>query len=536
MPSDRRLHPLSILFGLARQLRSFLLPGLVFLFLGSRGDNPWGGWGKWGDWDKWGGLDWQLWAMLLVIPYSFVAVARYFSFRYRYEPGEMVIRTGLLFRNERHIPYGRIQNLDAVQNVFHRLLKVVEVKVETGGSGEPEATMRVLPVADYEEMRRRVFQERSAEEAPAEARSEETAAAVSAAPGRTLLHLPVRELLLRGFIENRGVVLIATGFGLLWELGLWDKLSDTLFGFFGDRIGDQTSGRAVIRDLAKAFLGQGGIPLGRIALTVAAFAGLLLFIRLISMVWALVRLYGFRLTRAGDDLRSEYGLFTRVVATIPMPRIQTLTILQGPFHRLFQRASVRVETAGGGSSGEEGENGSKEREWLAPIIRRGELPAFLHEVLPEVDLAAVSWQGLAPRAFRREFKSSAIVAVLASLPFAVMLKGWTLVLLAVFCAWAWVHARLYVRHAGWAVTEGAVLFRSGWLWKNVSVARFAKIQSVSMLESPLDRRAAMARVRVDTAGAKLSSHRVDIPYLARETAAGLRDLLAARAAQTAFKW
>jgi hypothetical protein len=46
----------------------------------------------------------------------------------------------------------------------------------------------------------------------------------------------------------------------------------------------------------------------------------------------------------------------------------------------------------------------------------------------------------------------------------------------------------------------------------------------------------MARVRVDTAGAKLSSHRVDIPYLARETAAGLRDLLAARAAQTAFKW
>lgn len=67
----------------------------------------------------------------------------------------------ILFRNERHVPYARIQNLHAVQNVFHRLWKVVEVRVETGGADEPEATMSVLPVSAYEEMRRRVFGERA---------------------------------------------------------------------------------------------------------------------------------------------------------------------------------------------------------------------------------------------------------------------------------------------------------------------------------------------------------------------------------------
>jgi hypothetical protein len=46
----------------------------------------------------------------------------------------------------------------------------------------------------------------------------------------------------------------------------------------------------------------------------------------------------------------------------------------------------------------------------------------------------------------------------------------------------------------------------------------------------------MARVRVDTAGAGESSHRVDIPYLARETAAGLQLRLAAQAAGTEFSW
>jgi hypothetical protein len=48
-------------------------------------------------------------------------------------------------------------------------------------------------------------------------------------------------------------------------------------------------------------------------------------------------------------------------------------------------------------------------------------------------------------------------------------------------------------------------------------------------ESPFDRRHAMARVRVDTAGAGDLAHRVDIPYPARD----LCDLLALR---TAFRW
>jgi membrane protein YdbS with pleckstrin-like domain len=55
-------------------------------------------------------------------------------------------------------------------------------------------------------------------------------------------------------------------------------------------------------------------------------------------------------------------------------------------------------------------------------------------------------------------------------------------------------------------------------------------------ESPFDRRAAMASVRVDTAGANERSHRIDIPYLPRERAADLQLRLAAQAADSAFHW
>ncbi|HKV13011.1 MAG TPA: PH domain-containing protein, partial [Thermoanaerobaculia bacterium] len=468
MPSDRRLHPLSILFVLAEQVRYFVLPGLLLLITaGTRGWNLW-------DW----GASWPIWMMPLLIPYAIVSLGRYLSFRYRYEANEMVVRTGFLFRNERHVPYARIQNLDAVQNVFHRLLGVVEVRVETGGGQEPEATMKVLPVAAFEEMQRRVFAGRAGESA-------ETAGP-AAAPS-ALLHLPLSELALCGLIQNRGAVVVSAAFGLLWELGLLDRYVDRIFG-------ETAKGRGVVRALVRSFLGQEGFPWGRIALALAALAGLLLLVRIFSMALALVRLHGFRLTRDGEDLRTEYGLLTRVVAAIPLGRIQSLTVLEGPLHQLFRRVSVRVETAGG--TGGEEEGNKKQREWLAPILRPAALPGLLQELLPELDFAAVQWNPAHPRAFRREWKSWILLAVLISLPFAGMLKAWDLALLAAIVAWGFVAARIYVANVGWAVTDSAVLFRTGWIWKKLTIVRFAKIQAVALNESPFDRRAAMARVRV----------------------------------------
>ena len=106
--------------------------------------------------------NWQFWLLLFLVPATIVAITRYFSFRLRYEGTELVIRSGIFFRNERHVPYVRIQNLDAVRNVAHRLLGVTEVRVETGGGQAPEATISVLHETVFEEMRRRIFEGRAA--------------------------------------------------------------------------------------------------------------------------------------------------------------------------------------------------------------------------------------------------------------------------------------------------------------------------------------------------------------------------------------
>jgi putative membrane protein len=251
------------------------------------------------------------------------------------------------------------------------------------------------------------------------------------------------------------------------------------------------------------------------------------------MAWAFLRLYDFRLSRVREDLRIEFGLLTRVAATIPIRRVQTLTIRQGPLHRWLARATVRVETAGGAGS-QAGE--LRDREWLAPLIRLSALPGLLDQIVPGFDMNAVAWQPVHPRAFRRAVKPGLAIAGGVAVIWGVTLGSSAILVLPLLVAWAVIGARQYLRHLRWAEHDEVVLMRSGWIWRQETLARANKIQSVSLRQSPFDRRAAMARVRVDTAGAGATSHRVDIPYLDRIVAARLASRLAAQAASTEFRW
>lgn len=506
MPSERRLHPATLAFDIVKHVRAFALPAVLVWFGASRSTG--------GPDSVFGRLPsgWETWLLVLLVPAIIASVMRYMTFRLRYDAQELVIRTGLLFRNERHVPFAKIQNLEAVQNAVHRLLGVVEIRVQTGGGKEDEARLSVLPNAAFEEMRQHVFEGRG--EAP-----------VGTAPP-TLLHLPVRELLLCGFLENKGMIVIGAAYGIAWESGL--------LGGFGNRLfGEETYGRGLVRALIVGFFEGKGLPFTAVGVALGGLAVLLLLIRLISMAWAFLRLYDFRLSRVREDLRIEFGLLTRVAATIPIRRVQTITISQGPLHRWLARASVRVETAGG--KGPDA-GGHRDREWLAPLIRVTALPALLDELVPGFGLEGVAWQGVHPRAFSRAVKPGLVAAVVFDLIWWVAL-GWSaLFVLPLLVMWAVLAARQHVRHLGWAEHDEVVLMRSGWIWRQVTLARANKIQSVSLRESPFDRRAIMAGVRVDTAGAGTASHRVYIPYLDRTGAGQLADRLAAQAASTEFKW
>src|SRR5687767_12710776 len=267
MPSEQRLHPTTLLFDLAAHAKRFALPAVFVLFGMSRSTGGPGG--------NFGRLPpgWEAWLLVLFVPAVLLSIARYLSFRLLYEPHELVIRSGVLFRTERKIPYSRIQNVDAIQNAVHRLLHVVEVRVETGGGKEEEARLSVLPLSALEELRTRVFgstrHSAPGHESTGTHPTHGTHSTHSTHP--VLVHLPPRELLLFGFLENKGMVLIAAGVGAFWETGILNRLAGQLFG--------NVTGRSLYRDLVRPFFLDGSLPLGRIVVGLVIFAVVLGLVR-----------------------------------------------------------------------------------------------------------------------------------------------------------------------------------------------------------------------------------------------------------------
>jgi putative membrane protein len=310
----------------------------------------------------------------------------------------------------------------------------------------------------------------------------------------------------------------------LWELGVLD-------GFWQRVPGAERYGRSAFGSLSAAAYGQAALPIGLLTAALAGLLGILLFVRLVSMLWAAVRLYGFTVTRVGDDLRTQFGLLTRVTATIPLHHVQTITVRDSVLHRCLGRSSVRVETAGSDVTGDR----SGERKWLAPLIACDALPAFLRHVIPGVDIDALAWQPVHPRASARAVRRAVVGAVAISGFLGGAMGWWAVVTLPLTIGFAVVATRRQVARLAWVADADVVVFRSGWLWRHITVARVSKIQAVALHESLFDRRWSMASVRVDTAGAN-HAYRVDIPYLDSALARPLQAQLAALAAQTEFRW
>lgn len=497
--SERALHPASFLFELASHVRQLVLPGLFVLVAGARGSESW-----------------QIYGMLLVVPLALVSIARVLVFSYRFAPDELVIRSGLIVKQQRHIPFARVQNVDAVQSIFHRALGVVDVRLETAGGEEPEAHLKVVTVAAFDELRARVHAGRQAREpVPVDA------AAALPAP---LLALSPAELIRCGLIQGRGLIVVGALFGLIWEAGLMDWMTTGLFG-------EAMQGRGVGRQMVRTLTGRGMARPQEVLLVLAGLASLVVVTRLFSVGWALVRLHGFTLRRIGDDLRTDFGLLTRVSATIPIRRIQSVTVHDGPLHRWFGRVSIHVDTAGGSGAAVQ-----LQRQWLAPVIGLGEVDGLLRQFLPAAAFGQVDWQAVDARGVRRERVHWLVAASLISLALVVALGWWTVVPFALLLAVGEMDARRSVRALGWSLSETALFFRSGWLVRRRSVAPFAKIQAVSVHQSPFDRRLSLVRIHADTAGSSPQRHRIHVPYLAEAIGRSVAARLSSEAARTTFRW
>lgn len=493
--TTHRLHPVSWLFIAGNALKRVGLPMLAFLFMGKRQDQ------------------WALWAALPIGVLSAWSIARALSFHYSFGARELLVRDGIFDRSEKHIPYARIQNVSQRRKLFHRLLGVTELHLESAAGGKPEAVMKVLGVAQAAELEALL---RGA--GTAEAHAVDTPAAPVNATTE-LLRLPLHEIIRLGIASNRGMFVVLALFGAISQRGF----SREQFGaWFKDPL--IWASRLVRGELAA---GHAGLVVLEILLVLLL---LFLLLRVLSVVLAFIRYYDFKLEREGDKLTVSHGFGTHVRSGVRLARLQRWDLQQGWWHRRLGRCRLAVSVVANGDEQAHGMEASAQFKELAPIASWAQAQALLRLCQPTLDWDALVWHSVDGAAMRRRLLGQARW-VLPTLLGLILYLGVPRTPLAV-SAWLvgvlllggglCLHARAWARFAAYAETGDLLLHRSGVFSRHWIVIDTPRLQTLRVYSSALDRRLGLVHLQGDTQGGSGRRRALDISCLAAAQAEALR--------------
>lgn len=488
------LHPSSIIFEALSHGRKQLLPAGLALFGAAQGNMIWVG------------------IALFAFLVSFLhTLFKYFTLRYVVYQGELIVTEGLFFKRVRTVPVGKIQNMDLVQNVIHRIFQVAEVKIETASGSTAEATLRVLSLMQIAELRGEIFQLNQPDAVGsktdvADGTSDSpdlslqpnaissAALPFTGAAGITILEIPASWLIKAGMASNRGLLILGVIFGVLFQFDIIERIDF---------------------DAIQRMLPQDATVARTAILACVALLVIFVFLKVFGIVWYLLRFSGYRLARVGEDLRISCGLFTKVSATVPRRRIQFISIHRPFFLRLMGLASIKIETAGGAAKESEDASSTVARAWFVPVIPNEKVADVLAELRPGLnwDESTHQWKAPSPKTASRLSRKGILLSLLIAGVGLAISRPWGfvggLVLLPLFIYFA--HRQS--RSMRYARTGFGVAYRSGIFYRKLSLTFFERFQTVRLDQGLFDRRWSMATLSVDTAAAGPAGHLIHVRML-----------------------
>lgn len=433
-------------------------------------------------------------------------VAYYLRFAYELTGETLSIQSGVFGRTDRSIPLGRVQNVDIRESFLQRAFGVAVVRVETAGGGETEAVLDFVAKEEAERLQRDI-----------RARKGSTDAEGDPEPIDPLFAIDDLELALYSLTAFRPASLLVLVFAV--------------------PVGWETAAGVVLR-VAAPLGGPSSLDPSALAsvagLVLALVGGLLAVLTTwaVSSLISLVGYHGFRLGRAGDDLVYERGLLRRYSGSIPLSKVQTLTLVEHVFARRLGYAGLRVETAGyAPGSG----SGARDRPASAvPLADRERAIALARTIEPFDDLEFERPPTLARRRYAARY--AFVVLGLTLLTFGVHrlvipLEYWPLPL--ALLAAVPVAAHLKWANRGYHLGPDTVALRSGFWRRRTRIVPYERLQTVETNRTVFQRRLGLASVIADTASSATRFGADAVAYdLGTETARRLHGGLRARLQST----
>jgi putative membrane protein len=427
----------------------------------------------------------------------------YVRYTYGITEETLDVASGVVGRRKREIPHRRIQNVDVTRSLWQKLLGVATVRIETAGGGSTEALLAFVADPEAKRLQRSLRERRVAarsddgddvahldgdvdrtEDGDAVGEDARVGAVGEEKEQRPagLFVLSDTELAVHAATTFRpGVLaLLVVGTPLLGDLVA--ELLVALAAPLGGPESLAVPGMSPDEAIAVAIV---GVPLG----AASAWA--------IGMAIGVNQYYGFRLGRRGEELVYERGLLSEFSGTIPLGKVQTLTVTENVLQRALGYAGLSIDTAGyaGGNGGQSGDRSA------IPLAKRERVTALV-DLLEGADLDRGFTRP--PRRARERYavRYALFLGAILALSFAASraFPGFSLWWApGVLTPAIPVAAHLKWKHRGYAVGDAHLLVRSGVLTRRTQVVPYHRLQTMTRSRTVFQRRRNLAHLIADTA-------------------------------------
>ncbi len=238
------------------------------------------------------------------------AILYYLNFYFYVEENQFIIKKGYLRKIVLSIPLERIQSVNTKQNLLQQLLNVYSLEVDTAGSAGKELNIYSLS-GDYTEHLTQFLQ--SHKENTIDDESDST---FNNQEEVEILKLSPADLLRIGISQNHvrtGLIIVAFG------SQIWNQIQD-LFQEETDAYSDSV----------QHLLSNSGILFFTVFVILALLASILA-----TLVFTVIKYYGFRLVKHQESYKITAGLFNKRKVLLPFSKVQQFNWETGPIKKLF---------------------------------------------------------------------------------------------------------------------------------------------------------------------------------------------------------
>lgn len=512
MNERRSLHPFYVVVGIGGVIRGFIPLILIALLRGF----------DWSELLKWywlaGGA--AVLALLLVFPYL-----QWRKFGFWLENDRIVIRQGLLFREEKTIYYSRIHSVNVEQPLLQRLLGIAQLKIETpGGNKKADGILHALSMKEAAAIREQLrnFAETGRKEKPAEIGDmsgsgyeasasgipgEDTVAAVAGrSEAERLSDSSVEAVsdLTNGSAENvfqtpreanteSGVTLTAGqlfqaaatslnfGLAIAFIAGVYSFADDFINLLLPDHFFER-----VVEDSAS--LMPNTLFISAIVLFVIVLAWGL------SIVLYVLKYSGFTIHRDRGQVSLSYGLLEKKTVLFDPKNVQAVIVTESLLRQPFGYAEVKLQVV---------TSDKQEQLMLHPFLKASAIQPLLDSFVPGMSTNGNEPLERSPRRaliyyLRIPFIFAVIVGA-ACIGIFGAIGAWSLLLIPLVLLW-----RLAChRSAGLLLREGQLTLRRRVLHRHTYYIRKARIVTMEVKRSRAQRRKELISVSVHALGSAM---------------------------------